>query len=471
MTNKGGIEIRLLALCSLILLSACQLFPTDPILTAGGELNEFVAKDGVLSVTLVAAPKSIVLDKVQISGQVYNDDYPGPLLRVHPGDTLRIKLVNHLTEPTNLHFHGYQGTPLGNSDNMHISVMPGQSFDYTVIIPKTQPPGFYWYHDHTHGLAEKHIKSGLSGGLEVMGFAEQFSELKGITERLFVLKDYEIEDSTDPYVLNELHEYIQTFNGQTFFRAKMRPGETQLWRFMNSSANLYFHLMIKDHIFRMIGDDAAAMNQEIETKSIDVKPASRVDFLVTAGAPGEYDIVSDKVLTGDKSQRVVGHLTIAGPPAPSVPKIAKFPAIEDLRMGRIDERRTFVLTQLNDDKNYFINSKKFDHARLDTRVPLGNIEEWTIRNDTGDLHVFYIHQLAFQVIEVNGVVQPFTGRVDVARVPEKGSIKILMPFTDPLIVGQFMYHCHVLHHEDNGMMATIEVYDPKAVTGPSQHQH
>ncbi len=436
-------------------------------------MNEFTAKDGLLSVTLVAAPKSITLDKVHIEGQIYNDDYPGPLLRVYPGDTLRIKLVNHLTEPTNLHFHGYQGTPLGNSDNMHISVMPGQSFDYEVIIPKTQPPGIYWYHDHIHGMAEKHIKSGLSGGLEVMGFADQFPELKGITERLYVLKDYEIEGSTDPYVLNELHEYIQTFNGQTFFHATMRPGESQLWRFMNSSANLYFHLMIKDHSFRMIGDDAAAMNQEIETKSIDVKPASRVDFIVTAGAPGEYDIVSDKVLTGSKTQRSVGQLTIAGPPAQSVPQIAKFPTFDDLRMGRIDERRTFVLTQLNDDKNYFINGKKFDHARVDTRVPLGNIEEWTIRNDTGDLHVFHIHQISFQVIEVNGVPQTFTGRVDVARVPEKGSIKVLMPFTDPLILGEFMYHCHVLHHEDNGMMANIEVYDPKAgpSAGSDTHRH
>jgi FtsP/CotA-like multicopper oxidase with cupredoxin domain len=76
------------------------------------------------------------------------------------------------------------------------------------------------------------------------------------------------------------------------------------------------------------------------------------------------------------------------------------------------------------------------------------------------LHVFHIHQVSFQVVEINGQPQPFNGQVDVARVPERGEIKIRLAFTDPRIVGRFVFHCHVLKHEDKGMMANIEVYDP-----------
>ena len=97
---------------------------------------------------------------------------------------------------------------------------------------------------------------------------------------------------------------------------------------------------------------------------------------------------------------------------------------------------------------------------MDVRVPLGNIEEWTIRNDSDDMHIFHIHQIGFQVVEINGKPVPFTGYVDTVLVPERGQVKLRMPFTDRVILGRFVFHCHVLRHEDLGMMANIEVYDP-----------
>jgi FtsP/CotA-like multicopper oxidase with cupredoxin domain len=100
------------------------------------------------------------------------------------------------------------------------------------------------------------------------------------------------------------------------------------------------------------------------------------------------------------------------------------------------------------------------HFRIDVRAPLGDIEEWTVHNDTDDLHVFHIHQIGLQAVAVNGQQVPFAGHVDNIRIPERGSVTLRMPFTDPLIVGRFMFHCHVPRHEDKGMMANIEVYDP-----------
>jgi FtsP/CotA-like multicopper oxidase with cupredoxin domain len=106
---------------------------------------------------------------------------------------------------------------------------------------------------------------------------------------------------------------------------------------------------------------------------------------------------------------------------------------------------------------FFIDGKTFDPNRIDTRVRLGAVEEWTIRNDSDELHDFHIHQTGFQLVEVNGVPQPLDGYYDTVNVPVRGEIKIIIPFTDPVMVGKFVYHCHLLSHEDKGMMATIEV--------------
>jgi suppressor of ftsI len=96
-------------------------------------------------------------------------------------------------------------------------------------------------------------------------------------------------------------------------------------------------------------------------------------------------------------------------------------------------------------------------SRTDIRVKLGAIEEWTIRNEADELHTFHIHQGPYQLIEINGVPQPADDHRDIVDVPIGGEVKVIIPFTNPLIVGRFVYHCHILSHEDKGMMATIEV--------------
>ena len=156
-------------------------------------------------------------------------------------------------------------------------------------------------------------------------------------------------------------------------------------------------------------------------------------MLVEAGASGEYELVSEGVLTGsgaDKTfDRVLGKLLVSGPEAARLRVDERSPAYVDLRGHQMDALRTITFTQLNDDEHFFINGQIYNVDRTDTRVPLGNYEEWTIRNDTSDMHVFHIHQLSFQITEINGVAQSFTGYVDDVRVPEKGQVKIRMAFT------------------------------------------
>jgi len=438
------------------------------------ELPEFRSVDGVLRATLEARARDMHVGKADFPGMAFNGVYGGPVLRVHPGEVMRIKLRNRLGEPTNLHFHGLHTSPRGNSDNMHVVVQSGHDFDYEVKIPATQPPGLYWYHTHIHGSAETQVMAGLSGALVVEGFARQFPELSGVRERLFVLKDYSVEESADPEIEENLHDLVQSVNGQGSVKLAIRPGETQLWRFTNQSANRYFHIAVPNHKFRIIGEDGIAAAKETVADTLDIKPAARVEALIDGGEPGSYDFVSQRVLTGTgetRSQnRILGQVVVEGEAAKPVAALT-FPKGQDLSGREMDAKRTVVFSQtLNDDRNFFVDGRKFDPKRIDLRVPLGNVEEWTIKNISDDMHVFHIHQVSFQVTEIDGVAQPFNGYVDVARVPEKGEIKIRMAFTDPEIVGYFMYHCHVLKHEDNGMMANIEIFDPKAAHEPA-HPH
>jgi len=268
---------------------------------------------------------------------------------------------------------------------------------------------------------------------------------------------------------DDLHGIVQSVNGRLEVSASMAPGETQLWRFGNQSANLPFHIALEGHRFRIVAEDGEATLDPRTVDVLDIMPAGRVEVLVQGGAAGRYALRAVGTMTGTGAartpDRVLGTLDVAGAPAQAAVVDGQTAAPADLRAAHVDARRAVVFSQTKTlkpaDQKFYLNGQLFDPQRVDVRVPLGNVEEWTVRNDSDDLHVFHIHQLGFQVVEVNGAKVAFTGRVDTVRVPERGEVKLLLAFTDPEIVGRFMFHCHVLRHEDKGMMAQIEVYDPR----------
>src|SRR5207249_10961023 len=139
-----------------------------------------------------------------------------------------------------------------------------------------------------------------------------------------------------------------------------------------------------------------------------------------------------------------------------VPPPERLLPVADLRR-RATDRRTIVFSESADGDTFFVDRRTFDPSRTDTRLKLGAVEEWTIRNESDELHDFHIHQTHFQVTEVNGVRQQFDGYQDIVNVPVHGEVKVIIPFTDPNIAGGFVYHCDLMSHEDKGLMATIDV--------------
>jgi FtsP/CotA-like multicopper oxidase with cupredoxin domain len=136
--------------------------------------------------------------------------------------------------------------------------------------------------------------------------------------------------------------------------------------------------------------------------------------------------------------------------------------VDTVRANPISRRRTLVLSANPQRTNFFINGQTFDEARTDIAVKLGETEEWTILNADSQYHDFHIHQTGFLVTEVNGILPDYDGLRDTFSVPpmqngKPGEAKLIVPFTNPVIVGRFVLHCHVAKHEDKGMMMTIEV--------------
>ena len=176
---------------------------------------ELVSAGGKLDVTLVASPTRVTLGRWQINGATYNGDYAGPVLRLRPGDMLRLKLVNNLPQATNMHFHGLEVSPQGHGDNSMHMVAPGESWEYEIPIPKDHPPGVYWFHTHAHSFAEKQLMGGLSGTLVIEGFQDQVPATKPLTERLMALKEFTPTQAGDLQKVPKPYNFeIRSLNGQ-----------------------------------------------------------------------------------------------------------------------------------------------------------------------------------------------------------------------------------------------------------------
>jgi len=317
--------------------------------------------------------------------------------------------------------------------------------------------------------------SGLSGGLIVGDILEPFPQLEGITEQIMYLKDFQLMDGEIPPegMINPSAPTNFTVNGQTNPTITMRPGETQFWQLGNIGADLYYDLVLEGHLFYQIERDGNRRNQTVERNSILMPTSSRVGVLVQANEPGRYKLRARKFNTGPQGDQYGGAtlLTVKVEGEPVQDPITlpipmnQFPPVENLCEQVIAVDRTIEFSESADGNTFFINGKEFDPARVDTEVKIGDFERWTITNTSEELHVFHIHLTDFVVCEVNGVQQPFVGQQDTVNIPYQGQdpdftgpgeVVIVIDFTDPIIEGKAVYHCHIGGHEDNGMMAVFE---------------
>jgi suppressor of ftsI len=477
MTRNGGLFVRkrqpsgrrlARAAFAVLGLALCLLASVDllgPGATAAQtdfvEPTELRAVDGVLRATLTADEQEVEIAGQPILARVFNGSFVGPTLRVSPGERIELELVNRLTKPTNLHFHGLHVSPGGESDNIFRLVNPGETAHYVLEIPLDHPTGTFWYHPHMHHLALEQVFGGLSGVIVIDGLQEELPpDLQGIDEHLFALKDFQLDDA-GAILLEDAprNPTTRTVNGQINPSLTMTPGETQLWRLANVGAEIFYQLRLDGHAFHVVAEDGNPVWDVRTADALVLPPGKRFDVLVQAGEAGTYAF---ETIVYDQGNHVypevqLATLTIEGDVQPPAALPASVAPDRDLDSAEIVAERDIFFNDVDDDPIFEVNGQQFDPNRIDELVKLGTVEEWTIRNVTAEQHPFHLHVNDFQVVSVNGQPYNAASLQDIVILPANGEVVIRTPFMD--YPGKFVFHCHILFHEDHGMMAVVEVVE------------
>ena len=422
---------------------------------------------GVTHATLTAAEQQVNVGNERYVSLVFNGDYDSPLIRTRPGGTMAIRLDNRMDEITNLHFHGMQVSPLDEGDNIFRMTQPHQVGEYNVKLPPEHSPGAYWYHSHFHGGSQRQVSAGIAGPILVDGMLDPFPELKGIKEQVLVLRNF--QKTLTGKVASEIitsAPSIRTVNGQEVPTIDIKPGETQLWHFINIAANQYFRIRINGQKMQILSRDGNTVTRRVDDDQVLIGPSARFSVLVVGPPAGSYDVELGEADTGPAGDSYpaakLAILRSSGERVATRQITSPYPPAEDFSKQAVNKTRQFVFQDSDTDPNAFlINGTRFELDKVNTTVKLGDVEEWRLLNPSQELHQFHIHQVDFQVTEINGKPVEFSGYRDNVFIPATGSITVRIPFRDPVILGKFVYHCHILEHEDGGMMQAIQVVKPE----------
>jgi len=485
---------------------------SPPALTSLDLANppEIVSVNGVAHVALQA----VINPATGGPALQYAGSLVPPTIRVSPGDAIDLTYTDNLpptsAEPlnaANLHFHGLSTSPNPPADDaIDILAMPGQTLHYLVPIPKTQPPGLYWYHSHSHGEANWQLYNGMSGAIVVNGVASFASETAGLPERIIVLRNVLAQPqysalsflrrrtaSTSanagraPQDISATCQQLfsipgehTTINGRSVGAAAglaLQPSEHQFWRVLNASADGFYDLSVDGQQLRLVSIDGVPIktypgSQEQTVNDVLIPPAGRAEFIVTGPKFGSAAFLrttcNDTGPAGDPNPSQVLASIHVGPSALTTIPLpgATAPAAgtyEEPIGASFAQQRTLTFAEDSTGTDFYLNGLQYALSAPPMFIAQsGTVERWTLRNTTGEAHAFHIHQVHFITQDVDGVAQPALWR-DTLNLPYMHAdgtpsvSHVLLDFRDPEIRGEFLFHCHLLEHEDGGMMAKLLV--------------
>jgi FtsP/CotA-like multicopper oxidase with cupredoxin domain len=448
-------------------------------------------------VTLVAASDSVT-GKSEFR---YRGNNTPPVLRVKPGSVLNVEYKNELAaqsreecvghpcmQMTNLHFHGLHVSPNAPQDDaLDMIASPGQTLHYSVQVPPEQPPGLYWYHTHSHGESYIQDLDGMSGAIVVEGVERYVPEVLNMRERILVLRDLVLPtdaakrkrvmesvsmQTTRCGTAPEKPERAFTVNASLRPQIDIAPRERQFWRIVNASPDRYADLELDSGSFEIVALDGMPLayhDPAVRARSMShvlLPPAGRVEAIVIGPAADSHATLRTRCFDtgpdGDSNPAMI--LADIVPAQPSNPKTRTalggapvyetFPP-ETLKRVQASEPQ-FVVNFTEDKQGFYINGQKFEmNAGPMLTVDIGSLQRWRVLNPTKEVHPFHIHQVHFLVYAVDNKPVKDPVWVDTVNVPYGGSVDLVMDFTDPIIRGMSVFHCHLLSHEDKGMMAKI----------------
>jgi FtsP/CotA-like multicopper oxidase with cupredoxin domain len=298
------------------------------------------------------------------------------------------------------------------------------------------------------------------------------AELADSQERLVLLHDTRIGNEEAAVIGASMMDKRMGRQGEVFVNGERLPafrseaGTLERWRVLNASPSRFYRLKLDDHPFYVVATDAGRLDEPREATELLLVPGERVEVLVRPKNAGKYVL---RTLPTNRGSMGMATGAISTPElelasfevtgsAGSANLPEKFAPPADLRSLPQPRTREVVFSMQGQmgGASFLIDGKTFSVDRVDMRISLGTVEDWIVRNTSPMDHPFHLHVWPFQLIESSyaGPVQSVEWK-DTINVPANSWVRLRIPFTDT--PGKTVFHCHILDHEDLGMMATIEV--------------
>ena len=404
----------------------------------------------------------------------YNGAVPGAMIEVVEGDHVKINFKNRIPDqPSTVHWHGLE-IPADQDGNPTDLVASGADHTYEFTIPEGSA-GSYWYHPHPHGSTSEQVYRGLAAPFIVRSKNDPLSPGLGDTV-LFITTvslnaDGTIAENTDTDAMNGREGDHVLANGAKQPVLTLPPGASRRFRIYNATSGRFLRLALEGHTMTLVGTDGGLITSPVKSlKELLLAPAERAEIIVDFQAnAGRF------TLSSMAYER--GWMGMDRPPLKSVPlmtfeltgaivqpialpeKLRDFAALgEPTARKRLEFSENMGMANGNMTMDFLIDGKSFDMSRIDLKSRVGEVELWEVHNGSDMDHPFHIHGTQFQIVEREKkgmkTAAPFLAWKDTVNLTSKETIRIKVRHSTP---GLRMYHCHILEHEDNGMMGTLDV--------------
>jgi FtsP/CotA-like multicopper oxidase with cupredoxin domain len=455
---------------------------TTPALSEGLPLRPLTrltttgSTPGAIEVSLRAAPVEIELvPGVRTTFWSYNGSVPGPLVEAREGDRVRVLFTNGLSaQESTIHWHGMP-VPASEDGNPLDPVAAGATRAYEFVLP----PGCaasYWYHPHPHRVTHEQVFRGLAGVFLVKPAVDPLPA--GLLDTPLVISDLRL-DSSYRIAPNSALDYVFGREGDALLVNGGRrpvlsalPGAAHRFRLFNATNARYLRLAFDGLPMTLIGTDGGLIETPVTGLSeLLLVPGERAEVVVVLNADTvllnlPYDRGSMMMGMGgvSRSPESILSVRVQGAPVAPIGLPLKLRPLDRLPAATVTRRLVLGPAMMMGGMTgmttgaFTINGRGFDMNRVDIAARVGEVELWEIINPTGMDHPFHLHGTQFQVAEREraGVArpEPYLAWKDTVNVARGETVRFRVRQDLP---GLRMYHCHILEHEDQGMMGVLKV--------------
>jgi FtsP/CotA-like multicopper oxidase with cupredoxin domain len=439
-----------------------------------------VAKDGTRVFRLAAQEGTIgILEEARTHTWGFNGAYLGPTLRASRGEKVAVEVSNTLPEATTVHWHGMH-LPAAMDGGPHQPVEPRSTWRPTWKID--QPAATLWYHPHPHGRSEEHLYRGLAGMFildDANPAATGLPHEYGVDDIPVIVQDKDIGPDGELVLEDDGNEIgllgsTILVNGTVGPYQKVTTERVRLRLLNGSTARTYDFGFDDSRNFQLVATDGGLLAAPDETDRVRLSPGERAEIVIKMSAGTTTMLRSFPPNLG----RVAAPFAFGGNDSFDVLELRaaeKLTPSQQVPAHLTDERRidpaTATVTRRFELEGREINGRRMDMDRIDNVVEVGTTEVWEVTNRNPYPHNFHVHDVQFEVLTIDRSPPPpeLAGRKDTVYLEPGRDYRLIMKFEDYSDdTSPYMYHCHLLLHEDEGLMGQFVVVDDGAAATRSQ---